>query len=110
MAEHQRADRPGDKGHGEAGEAEQQLQIGVARRKEQRPEHQRCGGGIDVEIIEFDRRAHEAGGEDAASGGGRYNHGAFASSASMAAGWLRCETMAHCVPFTITSGTSGREL
>ena len=110
MAEHQRTDWSGDEGDGEAGEAEQQLQIGIVGREEQRPEHQRRGGGVDVEIIEFHRRADEAGGEDAAGGGWAYSHGAFASSASIAAGWLRWETMAHSSPFTITSGTSGREL
>jgi hypothetical protein len=48
---------------------EQQLQIGVVGWEEQRPEHQRRGGGVDVEIIEFHRRADQAGGKDAAGGG-----------------------------------------
>ena len=110
MAEHQRPDRPGDEGDGKAGEAQEQLQVCIFGREKQRPEHQRGGSGVDVEIIEFHRRADEAGGEDAAGGGWAYSHGAFASSASIAAGWLRWETMAHSSPFTITSGTSGREL
>lgn len=39
-----------------------------------------------------------------------YSQGARASSASIAAGWLRSDTTDHCAPLTITSGTSGREL
>src|SRR3546814_19484220 len=34
------------------------------RSKEQRPEHQRRGGGVDIEIVEFDRGADQAREQD----------------------------------------------
>ena len=64
MPERERPDRPGDERHGKARIGRQQLCRGTFRRKEQRPEHQRRRRGVDIEIIELDRRAGEAGGQD----------------------------------------------
>jgi len=66
MAKDDRADRPREKGETKAHEAEHQLRRGRFGRKEQGTEHQRRRRAIDIEIIEFDRRADQAGGEDAA--------------------------------------------
>src|SRR5207237_1675302 len=66
MAEEHRADRPRDEGDAEGQEGVERLRARVGFRKEGRAEHQRGGRAIDVEIIEFDRRADEAGERDAA--------------------------------------------
>ena len=65
MAEHDRADGPGKKGQPKAHEGEHRLRRRAFRGKEQRTKHQRRRRGVDVEVIEFDRRAGKRGGQDA---------------------------------------------
>src|SRR3546814_13010051 len=50
MAEYACAQRTGDKGEAEACIGGEKLRRRRFGRKEQRPEHQRCGGGIDIAI------------------------------------------------------------
>jgi hypothetical protein len=71
VAEGHRAERPGQEGHAQAGEGGHLLQAGRLGREEQLAEHQRGGGGVDVEVVELHRRAHQAGGQHAAVGIGR---------------------------------------
>ncbi len=63
MPEHRRAQRPRKKGDRKTRISRKQLCRRRGRRKEKRPEYQRRRRRIDVEIIEFDRGAREAGGE-----------------------------------------------
>jgi hypothetical protein len=66
MPERDRADRPGDEREAEAHEAEHLLRRRCSRREEQRPEHQRGGGRVDVEVVELDRGADQRRGQHAA--------------------------------------------
>ena len=68
MAEERAAERPRDEGEAEAGIGCEQLRRGRRAGEEERPEHQAGGGRVDVEIVELDRRADEAGEQHAANG------------------------------------------
>src|SRR3546814_4438635 len=65
MTEDDRADGPREKGEPEGHKAVHQLRRVRTLEKEERPEHQRRRGAIDIEIIKFDRGADEARGQDA---------------------------------------------
>lgn len=58
------ADRPGDHRGAEDRERRQQRRGGVAAREEELREDEDGGGRVDVEVVELDRRPHEAGDED----------------------------------------------
>ena len=68
MAEQQRAERTREEGDAEGEEGVQRLRRGIAARKENRPDHHRHREAVDVEIVELDGGANEAGEGD--SGGG----------------------------------------
>ena len=59
MTEQRRADGPREEGEREGGEGLENARRRIILRKEQLREHQRGGGGIDVEIEKFDRRADQ---------------------------------------------------
>jgi len=75
MPERDRAEGPREEGDREARVAQQQLEPGLVAREEERPEHERRGGRVDVEVVELDRRADERGEQDPARGGGRRSIG-----------------------------------
>src|SRR3546814_7555171 len=64
MPEQHRPHRPRHERQPEARIGEHQLRRGRFGGKEQRPEHQRRGGGVDIEIVEFDRGADQAREQD----------------------------------------------
>ena len=64
MAEQHRADGPREEGDAEGQEGVERLRVRRRFREERLPDHQRGGGAVDVEIVEFDRRADEAGEHD----------------------------------------------
>src|SRR3546814_11551352 len=60
MSEYACAQRTGDKGEAEACIGGEKLRRRRFGRKEQRPEQQSGGGGIDMEVVDPDRRAATA--------------------------------------------------
>ncbi|MNE02288.1 hypothetical protein D3C80_947590 [compost metagenome] len=70
MAEHHAGERPGDKAHGKAAERRHGAEHRVFAGEEQLPEHQGCGEGVDVEIIEFDGGANKGSRRGTTRGGG----------------------------------------
>src|SRR3546814_813019 len=64
MAEDDRAHGPCEEGEPEGHKAVHQLRRVRTLGKEERPEHQRRRGAIDIEIIKFDCGADEARGQD----------------------------------------------
>ena len=64
VAEEGGADGPGEEGDGEGGERGEGGGGGVGRGEEQLREDEHGGGGVDVEVEEFDGGADEAGEED----------------------------------------------
>ncbi|PAV93355.1 hypothetical protein WR25_24240 [Diploscapter pachys] len=71
MPEQRRTDRPREEGHGKAREAHHLPRRRTFPRKEQRRKHQRRGGGVNVEIVEFHRRTDQTRGQDPARRGWR---------------------------------------
>jgi len=69
MPEHARAERAGEEGKAEARISREKLHRGRRGREEKRPEDERGGGGVDIEIVEFHSRADEARQQDTAGGG-----------------------------------------
>ena len=66
MAEQERADGPREKGEAEGQIGVESLRLGRRFREEHRPEHERRRGAEDIEVVELDRRADEAGERDLA--------------------------------------------
>src|SRR3546814_3940907 len=64
MAEQRRAERPGEEGEGQAAIGRQQLRGGGGGGEEERAEDQAGGGGVDIEVVEFHRRADQARSEE----------------------------------------------
>nr|WP_308238146.1 hypothetical protein [Phenylobacterium sp. J367] len=64
VAEEGRADRPGEEGEREGAVGQHELGRARGRREEQLAEHQRRGRGVDVEVVELDRRPDEARRQD----------------------------------------------
>ena len=68
MAEQQGAERARDEGDAEGEEGIQRLHRRVAVGEEHRADHHRHGEAVDVEIVELDGGADEAGEGDAGGG------------------------------------------
>ena len=72
MTEQQRAERTRHKRDAEGEEGIQRLHRRIAVGKEDRPDHHRHGEAVDVEIVELDGGADEAGEGDAGSGSSQW--------------------------------------
>jgi hypothetical protein len=64
MAEQERSDRPRNERDAKRDERGQRLRRRGAVWKEHRADHERRGGRVHIEIIEFDRGADKAGEDD----------------------------------------------
>ncbi|MCY1300572.1 hypothetical protein D9M70_501440 [compost metagenome] len=61
VAEHHAGHRPGDEAHSKGAESREGADQGVGTGEEDLAQHQSRGGGVDVEIVEFDCGADECG-------------------------------------------------
>lgn len=75
VAEQRRAQRTGEKGDAEGEEGAEHLRGAGCLREEYRADHQGGGGGVDVEIVELDGGADEAGDGDPGGRVGRFRSG-----------------------------------